>query len=100
MLPGEVAATAASSLTVEEPPGSGLRTRFHAVPFQCRTRVWSVVPWKYSPTAQALLAEVAATPSRTLKVEEPPGSGLRTCFHAVPFQRRMMVWTTPAAPLE
>src|ERR1022692_1929343 len=98
MLPAEVAATAPRALSVEEPPGFGLGACFHAVPFQCRMRVWSVVPWKYSPTAQALLAEVAATPPRTLKVKEPRGFGLGTCFQAVPFQCRMMVWAVPVLP--
>jgi hypothetical protein len=40
------------------------------------------------PTAQALLADVAATPARLAVV---PGLGLGTCFHAVPFQCKMRV---------
>src|SRR5215831_11809485 len=42
-------------------PGLGLGARAHLVPFQCRIRVWSPVMVPSSPTAQALLAEVAAT---------------------------------------
>ena len=40
------------------------------------------------PTAQALLADVAATPAR----EPPdPGDGLDTCVQEVPFHRRIKV---------
>jgi hypothetical protein len=39
------------------------------------------------PTAQALLAEVAATPERTLSA----GAGLGTCFHTVPSHRKIRV---------
>ena len=39
------------------------------------------------PTAQALLAEVAATPERPIW----PALGLGTCFQAVPFHRRISV---------
>src|SRR5690348_3577353 len=47
------------------------------------------------PTAQALLAEVAATASRSL-VE--PGAGLGTRVHLVPFQYRIRVlWVVPVA---
>src|SRR6266705_800423 len=38
----------------------------------------------YVPAAQALLAEVAATPKRTLAPSE--AFGLGTCFQPVPFQ--------------
>src|ERR1022692_3244584 len=52
-----------------------LVTVFHIVPFQCRITL---------PTAQALLADLAATPSRD---SSGPGLlGLGTCFHARPFQ--------------
>ena len=39
------------------------------------------------PTAQALPADVAATPDRLL----PAGAGLGTCFHALPFQAMISV---------
>src|SRR5215470_9463371 len=41
-------------------PGAGLATRAHVLPFQCRIRAWAVLAL-VKPTAQALLAEVAAT---------------------------------------
>ena len=57
---------------------------FQMVPFQCCT---IVVP-RSEPTAQALLAEVAATPTSWLNW---PGVGLGTCFQAVPFHRSIRV---------
>jgi hypothetical protein len=75
-----------------EPPGSGLLTRLHRVPFQCRI---SVLP-RARPTAQALRAEVAATPSSTDDL--PAGTG--TCFQDRPFQctiSDLLALVTPAA---
>ena len=43
-----------------------------------------------APTAQALLAETAATLRRLAWV---PGLGLGTCFQAVPFQPAVRVFT-------
>jgi len=60
MLVAEVAATPLRTFLVEE--GFGLATSLHAVPFQCSIRVWFALPLKEKPAAQALLAEVAATP--------------------------------------
>jgi hypothetical protein len=53
-----------------------------------------VVPVLEEPTAQALVADVAATPA---SAAPPAGLGLGTCFHAVPFQRRIKV-LPPAVP--
>ena len=62
----------------------GLGTCFHAVPFQWTIRALPPA----APTAQALLADVAATPAR----EPPdPGEGLGTRVQEVPFQRRIRV---------
>jgi hypothetical protein len=47
-------------------------------------KTWVGPPLLKSPTAQTLLAAVAATPTRPLLV---PGLGLATCFQALPFQR-------------
>src|SRR5215813_8781013 len=58
------------------PPGFGLGTRFHAVPFQCRTSVWNAVPSKKYPAAQAFDADRAVTLYRTLRRDRPPGFGL------------------------
>src|SRR5690348_970968 len=52
----------------------------------------------YVPTAQALPAEVAATPSRIISVTGPAGLGLAACAHFVPFQRRIRV--LPAVPVK
>ncbi len=63
---------------------------FHAVPFQCKSRILGLGAEKVPvcPTAQALRPEVAATEKRT----PPPAEvGLGTRVHAVPFQRRISV---------
>src|SRR5215469_15663983 len=62
----------------------GLGIFAHLVPFHARMSV----PVPVKPTDQALLAEVAATPSRPLSAV---GLGLGTCFQLVPFQRRITV---------
>lgn len=64
------------------------------VPFQCRIiRLHGLaVVLQFSPTAQALLGEVAATSDRLLPV---PGLGLGTCDHVVPFQCRVSVSVLP-----
>src|SRR5258708_7813636 len=61
-----------------EPQGSGLATRAHMVPFQCRMRVCSAVPLKNQPTAQALAADFALTPVRPAFI---PRLGLATWVH-------------------
>ncbi len=43
-------------------------------------------PVAYVPTAHTLRAETAETSSSSLLPLAPPGFGLLTCFHAVPFQ--------------
>src|SRR5690348_10672520 len=67
------------------PPKLGVAATCHLVPFH---RSISGSPpglalVVYSPAAQALLGEVAATPKRTLGAGR---FGLGTCFQAVPFQ--------------
>jgi len=55
---------------------------------------WDGPPLLKSPTAQTLLAEVAATPDR----EPPlPGLGLATCFQAWPFQCTIRLLTAEPA---
>src|SRR5690348_4974959 len=59
-------------------------------------RFWSKsLPFTNRPTAQALLAEVAATLPNAPPV---PGCGLVTCAHFWPFQCRIKGW--PTVPLE
>ena len=70
----DVAATAERMLAA----GAGLGSCFHAAPFHRKIRVLPPLV----PTAQALLADVAATPDKL-----PAGAGLGTRFHAVPFHR-------------
>src|SRR5215469_5542673 len=91
----DTAATPFSSFA--EAPTSGLGIRAHAVPFQCRVRVWSAAPLMTKPTAQALLADVASAAARPLAV---PGAGLACRFQAVPFQCRIMFWTEPPAEVK
>ena len=71
-LPADAAATADSA----PGPGLGLATRCHDVPFQCRISVWgraeALVAVARAATAQALRADVAATPNSA-----PPGAGGR-----------------------
>jgi hypothetical protein len=56
----EVAATLLR-VTPDGQAGLGLVTLLHVVPFQCSTRVCSVVFVAQAPTAQALVEEVGAT---------------------------------------
>ena len=56
---------------------------------QWMARAWPTTVVLNLPTAQALPAEVAATPDRRLLL--PPGLGLATFAHLEPFQRRMRV---------
>src|SRR6266571_4409954 len=76
------------------PAGLGLGTLVHPVPFHRAIRVVMTspgpLPLSVPPTAQALLAEVAATPRRTSGLGAS-GLGLGTCAHAVPFHRRISV---------
>jgi len=53
-----------------------------------------ITPW--FPTAQALLAEVAAAPKR--KVAKPGRLGLETVDHFVPFQCKIIDWAWPVVP--
>ena len=53
------AEAAATPMRLRLAPGFGLATRFQVVPFQCRM---TGLPLREGPTAQALVAEVAATP--------------------------------------
>ena len=93
-----VADVAATPVRMPPPAGVGLGTHFHTVPFQRRISVLQPrqVParWSVYPTAQALPADVAATPLRKLS---GAGAGLGTRFHAVPFQRTIRV-LLPAEP--
>src|SRR5262249_47030420 len=66
-------------------------TRCHAAPFQCRIRLLRSLSW---PTAQAFLADVAATAAR-LTVRLRGGVGRDTRCHAVPFQCRIRLLTLP-----
>ena len=95
------AATAFSQLkaVLPVPPGFGLGTRTHLVPFQRVIRVRAVTPdLADSPTAQALAGDVAATPSNRLPALNPDGFGLACCFQAVPFQCRTSVLDTVELP--
>src|SRR5579863_4427628 len=58
----------------------GLAATFHCVPSQCSTNVKPPLPLPYDPTAQTLLAEIAATPLR--KLELVPAFGMATWLHA------------------
>jgi hypothetical protein len=76
--------------------GAGLGTRVQVLPFQCRIRVLGLlVKQLVQPTAQALLAEVAATPESS---PPPAGVGLGTRVHAVPFQRAIRVLALETLP--
>ena len=77
--PTDQALVAEEALTAVRLPAPALGTRSQLVPFQCRIRLW---PLLVPPTAQALLAEVAATARSS-----PPGRPeFGTCFQLVPFQ--------------
>jgi hypothetical protein len=61
-------------------PGLGLGTRFQTLPFQWMIMV---LPLLVMPTAQALRADVAATPDRLPFAD----AGLGICVHTWPFHR-------------
>src|SRR6185437_9040688 len=95
-LPGEVAATPVRA-PVAAP--AGLAACFQAWPFQCRMTVCGLAElMKQSavqPTAQALLADAAATADSEVPAA---GFGLATRFHEAPFQCRISVcgaWPKP-----
>src|SRR5215472_17471775 len=91
MLEADHAATPDKEWSIAGPAGLGLATRLHALPFQCRISVrlefW---PPKIVPTAQALVAEMAATPVRESSNELTFGG--RAIRHALPFQCSMSIW--------
>src|SRR5437773_1708165 len=62
---------------------------------QWMARAWPTMVVLNLPTAQALVAEVAATADREVMV---PGLGADTCFQAVPFQRRIRPWSPRLVP--
>src|SRR6516165_739351 len=81
-----VAETAATADRAARPPGVGLGTLVHLTPFHCAIRVvmaaLAPTPFTVPPTAQALVADKAATPARM-----PPGAprpGLGVCAQALP----------------
>jgi len=88
MLLAELEATANRSELI---PASGLGTRVHPEPSQCRIRVPFLVMalalalGPVLPTAHVSLAEVPATPTRSLETPEPPGSGVVTRVQVLPF---------------
>ena len=61
---------------------------------QWMAKTWSGPPLLKSPTAQTLLAELAATPVRELPV---PGLGPIIIFHALPFQCMSRVFSAEPA---
>src|SRR5215470_15025511 len=80
----------ASPLAV--PPGSGVATRDHFLPFQRSAwfRTAPVLPGTgpYRPTAQQLADELHASPDSVFSglTRVPPGSGVATRDHFLPFQ--------------
>jgi len=54
----------------------GLEMILHALPFQCSTRVSCILELSFSPTAQILLAAIAAMPA-----SDPAILGLETTVH-------------------
>src|SRR5579872_3770441 len=70
-------------------PPLGLETTLHMLPFQCSMSVPAPTAWSSWPTAQMLVAEIAATPSRALFCV--PGLGLLTTLHLLPSQCSMSV---------
>src|SRR5215467_7373336 len=72
------------------PPSTGLEGQQ-----QWMAKTWDGPPLLKSPTAQTLLADVAATPARPPAV---PGLGLATWVHVWPFQRSIRVLPVEPAP--
>ena len=71
----EVAEVAATPNKMPPPACVGLRTCCQPVPFQCTISV--LLKWSKAPTAQALLADVAATPDSLLVGGISPGTAFR-----------------------
>jgi hypothetical protein len=86
---------------VELPPGCGIETASHLLPFQCRDS-FSCGPLDAvsaaMPTAKQLEAEVQATPLSMWEYPcgAPPGFGVATSLQCAPFQWR--AWLTTAPP--
>src|SRR5690348_3935082 len=80
----EIMVTLCSSLSPGA-AGLGVVTGLHVEPFQRSARVRSAPLTTPNPTANALLAELASTPSSTLAPFA--GSGLADRVQVVPFQR-------------
>ena len=78
-----VADVAATPSRASVPEGLGLGTTSQALPFQCSIRVLLVWGDPLTPTAQALLGDVAAAALRTLSLV--PRFGLGTTAHVLPF---------------
>src|SRR5215469_6191855 len=95
-LTGDVTSTEYTKLSPVPPLGLG--ATFQALPFQCSARVRRLpVPLMYQPTAQALVAEVAATACRVLATV--PALGLGTTFQIAPFQCSIRVRVVPPLTL-
>src|SRR5258707_8917058 len=95
-LPAEYGVAALRECAGVVPPWLGLGTCVQAVPSQCSTRVWSVVPSSAKPAAEAFAVEVAPTAASWLL---DPGLGLGTCVQELPFQCRIKVWSSrPVKP--
>ena len=85
MLRGEVAATLPRVAPVPVSGGLGTGMSVQACPFQCSTSGRNrKVPVFSLPTAQALVADSAVTPHRSLSLG--PARGVGTTCHVLPFQ--------------
>src|ERR1700728_2806035 len=85
----QVESSSSLILPLPLPPGSGVRTAVHFLPFQCSASLSRAPPPERSPTAQQFAAAThrTANNSLTLSAPVPPGLGTETFRHLVPFQR-------------
>src|SRR5580700_3761355 len=68
-------------------------TTLHAVPFQCSINVENPPALSVEPTAQMLVAEIAAMPAKTLPAGSAAGDG--TTDQEVPFQCSIRLCPAP-----
>src|SRR5690349_14474621 len=84
------------------PAGLGADTTAHLLPFQWSTSLRSTMPsaWvlPYRPAAQQLAEDEQKTPKSSLPspVRLPPGAGVGTTDHFVPFQCKAWLRMAPS----
>src|ERR1700733_12915370 len=84
----QVESSSSLMLPLPLPPGLGVRTAVHFLPFQCSASLSWALPLEWTPTAQqfAFATHRMANSSLRLSVPVPPGLGTEALRHLLPFQ--------------